>query len=99
MQKSVVLNFGHMRQWWKRYLLVEPSVFKPGRFDHLGNSQLVLKHFSAVNKDKVKGIKTSKEYSWSRRQAIHSGNHTFVCQNKAILTAFSTERRLPRVLP
>jgi hypothetical protein len=65
--QRIVLNFGDVSRWTKRYLQIAQSNYKEGRYDHIGNSHNLLRHFAEFNKGKLDGLKTSKDYKWSQR--------------------------------
>lgn len=64
----IMLNFHSMNYWTKRYTGVEESTFKKGRYDHLGDSNIFLVNFLAQNEEKLKGLKTTRDYSWSFKE-------------------------------
>jgi hypothetical protein len=49
-------------------------VYKPGRYDHVGNSHAFLKYFMECNHSKMEGTKTHQTYVWSSREKTPSGS-------------------------
>jgi len=71
----VVMPFPSILAWLTRYNEVAPSTFKPGRIDHIANSNVFLRNFRQINADRLGKCVTHKDYSWSSRDTIKAGSN------------------------
>jgi len=72
--KVIVLNFGDFGLWSKRYRQMAESVYKAGRYDHIINSQFLLRCFAEYNPGRLDGLITTRDYKWSNREATPAGS-------------------------
>jgi len=70
----IILNFHKFRLWYDYYQEMQESQWKSGRYDHITKSQVFLKEFIIVNKDKLADLKTHAEYTWSGREKTEAGS-------------------------
>ncbi|GFR59848.1 28S ribosomal protein S29, mitochondrial [Elysia marginata] len=59
-----------VRGWYKE---VAVSTYKPGRYDLPSDSADWLNHFRAQNQNKIKELKTTSEYLWTKREKAEVG--------------------------
>ena len=50
------------------------SVYKAGRYDHIINSQFLLRCFAEYNPGRLEGLVTRRDYRWSNREATPAGS-------------------------
>ena len=50
------------------------SVYKAGRYDHIINSQFLLRCFAEYNPGRLEGLVTRRDYKWSNREATPAGS-------------------------
>jgi len=72
-ENFVVMPFPWLKHWLTKYYNVAPSTFKPGRIDHVVNSNIFLKNFRQINADRLDKCVTHKDYSWSSRDQFKAG--------------------------
>jgi len=70
----VVFKTIWIRKWLTRYYEIAPSTYKPGRIDHIVNSNYFLKAFRQANAKKLDKCVTHKDYTWSARDKIQAGS-------------------------
>ena len=50
------------------------SVYKAGRYDHIINSQFLLRNIREYNAGRLEGLVTTRDYRWSNREATPAGS-------------------------
>jgi len=72
-ENFVVMPFPTLKHWLTKYYEVAPSTYKPGRIDHVVNSNIFLKNFKQINADRLDKCVTHHDYSWSARDKFKAG--------------------------
>ena len=74
LEDRVILNFHKFKLWFTHHKEMAVSEYNPSRFDHLGQSLVLLRDFSAYNSEKLKNLVTHKTYNWSEKEKTDEGS-------------------------
>ena len=73
-EDRVILNFHKFKLWFTHHKEMAVSEYNPSRFDHLGQSLVLLRDFAAYNSEKLKNLVTHKTYNWSEKEKRRTKN-------------------------